>query len=80
VSFIHINRPRVTAKKIWRGTCLDCGKPTRFLSFHQDWYGWNSTCIRCGRVWDDGEWIVLPFVRGAREKSVASAKCRWRTC
>jgi len=31
------------------------------LSFFTPWYGWNSTCIKCGRQWNDGEWCELPF-------------------
>jgi hypothetical protein len=31
------------------------------LAFFTPWYGWDSTCIRCGRQWQDGEWSELPF-------------------
>lgn len=75
---VHICWTRTTAKDVWSGNCVDCGKRTRFLSFFQPWYGWDSTCIRCGRRWSDGEWMPLPFVRQSRQKSIESAKDRWR--
>lgn len=78
MSYIHINCPEVTRRAIVAGNCLDCKRRSRFASFFQDWYGWRSTCLRCGRSWDDGEWLPLDFVRGARAKSIESAKRRWR--
>lgn len=78
MSGVHIYVPPVTAQAVTRGHCPDCKRPSRFIGFHQDWHGWHSTCLRCGRQWDDGEWLALPFVRGARKKTVAAAKARWR--
>jgi len=48
------------------------------IEFFTPWYGWHSTCIRCGRRWCDGEWMPLPFMRGARKQSVDEAKKAWR--
>lgn len=76
---IHIHAPRPTDKTCRAATCPDCKKRTRMLSFFTPWYGWDSTCLRCGRHWSDGEWMDLDFVRGARAKSIAAAKRRWRT-
>ena len=75
---IHIHNPPVLDKAVTAVTCLDCKKRTRMLSFFQEWYGWQSTCLRCGRVWDGGEWIPLEFRRGVRARNIASAKARWR--
>ncbi len=75
---IHIHAPQPTERAITAATCPDCGKRTRMIQFLTPWYGWASTCLRCGRHWEDGEWIALPFVRGARKKNVESAKARWR--
>ena len=58
--------------------CLDCKNRTRMIQFLTPWYGWDSTCIRCGRRWQDGEWMALPFIPKSREISVSSAKKRWR--
>lgn len=75
---IHINCPEAVGKSITRGTCPDCKKPTRFLNFLYEWYGADSTCIRCGRHWCDGEWMALDFYRFARRDSIARAKRNWR--
>jgi hypothetical protein len=74
----HICAPAVVDRRVSRTVCLDCQKPTRMLSFFQEWYGWHSTCIRCGRQWDGGEWLSLEFRRGVRKANVENAKRRWR--
>lgn len=75
---LHINFARVDDKAVHACVCPDCKKRTRMLGFFQDWYGWDCTCLRCGRGFSDGEWMPLPFMRGARPKSIAAAKARWR--
>ena len=65
-------------KRIIAGVCPDCGKRTRFLTWYYEWYGPTQVCLRCGRVWQDGEWMPLPSTRGARAQSIAKAKARWR--
>lgn len=78
-SRVHIHAPATTAKTLGvLQCCPDCKKRTRVLSFHVPWYGWDSTCLRCGRRWCDGEWMPLDFVRGSRRKSIDAAKRRWR--
>lgn len=76
---IHIHAPQPTDKSIHVATCPDCKQRTRMISFFTPWYGWESTCINCGRNWQDGEWTPLDFVRQSRQKSIAAAKKRWRT-
>lgn len=76
--FAHISWVREDAKSIVATTCPDCKKRTRMLGFHQEWYGWRETCLRCGRSWEDGEWLPLEFERGIRRRSIESAKRRWR--
>ena len=75
---MHIYAPQATDAAITTTTCIDCGKRTRMIGFFTPYYGWDSTCMRCGRNWCDGEWMDLPFMRGAREKSIAAAKRRYR--
>lgn len=75
---IHIHAPPVLEKAAVATTCPDCGKHTRMLGFYQEWYGWRSTCLRCGRMWDDGEWLPLDFARGVRQRNIEDAKRRWR--
>ena len=58
--------------------CPDCGKHTRMIYFDYEWYGRESTCLRCGRHWSGGEWMPLCFERGARRKSIDAAKRRYR--
>ncbi len=75
---LHIYAPKATAKFVKSGTCPDCHKRTRFLTFFTPWHGDDSTCLRCGRMWMDGEWMPLDFARGVREKSIEAAKKRFR--
>jgi hypothetical protein len=76
--YMHINWAREDAKSITAVHCPDCKKRTRMLGIFQEWYGWRETCLRCGRSWEDGEWLPLEFVRGSRQKAIAAAKKRWR--
>lgn len=76
---VHINVTRPTAKFAKAGKCPDCKKRTRFLGFFTPWYGHDSTCLRCGREWCDGEWVALPFCRGARAENIEAAKRKWRS-
>jgi len=75
---IHIYAPKASIKRISAGHCPDCGKWTRFLSFFTEWHGWDSTCLRCGREWHDGEWATLAFSRFARRDNIEAAKKRYR--
>jgi hypothetical protein len=75
---VHIHAPQPTMRAIHATCCPDCKRRTRMLAFFTPWYGWDSTCLRCGRRWQDGEWMPLPFVRGARGRSVEASKARWR--
>ena len=75
---VHIHSPQPTAKEIKGMICPDCEKRTRMLSFYTPWYGWDSTCLRCGRNWQDGEWMPLDFVRQSRQTSIQRAKQQWR--
>ena len=70
--------PTLDHKSIRAGTCPDCGKWTRFLQFSYEWYGTDATCLRCGRVYSDGERMPLEFSRFARRDSIAEAKRAWR--
>jgi len=75
---IHVHSPPVVEKSIDATVCPDCKKRTRMIGFFQEWYGWQSTCLRCGRQWDGGEWIPLDFRRGVRAENISRAKARWR--
>jgi len=58
--------------------CPDCGRRTFMAGTWEAWYGWTTTCLRCGRTWNDGEWCSLPFSRTARAKSIDAARRAWR--
>ncbi|MCA9434128.1 MAG: hypothetical protein KC940_26645 [Candidatus Omnitrophica bacterium] len=75
---IHLHAPPPTIRSFKVMECPDCGRVAMFLRFFTPWYGDSVTCLRCGRHWEDGEWIQLPFVRGARKRSIESAKRIWR--
>lgn len=76
--WVHIHAPQATMRSITSGECLDCGKYSRFAGLMTPWYGWRTTCLRCGRVWCEGEWMPLEFERGSRAKSIAGAKRAYR--
>ena len=78
MGFVHINAPKAVKQKVIAGTCPDCKKRTRFLTWFYEWYGTDATCLRCGRKWQDAEWMPLPFMRGARKNNIDEAKDRWR--
>jgi len=74
----HISLTRMDDMKITRDYCPDCKKRSYFFNFYQEWYGWHSTCLRCGRQYADGEWIHLEFSRFARKQNIESARRCWR--
>ena len=76
---IHIHAPSPVKTALTSAVCPDCGKHTRMIGLLYEWYGWDSTCLRCGRHWSDGEWMPLDFVPGARRKSIESAKRAYRS-
>lgn len=78
MSHIHVHAPSSTAKRTVACACPDCKRRTRLVEFFTPWYGWQSTCLRCGRVWSDGEWQALPFMRGARQSNIDRARSHWR--
>lgn len=65
-------------RDILRRLCGDCGRRSYFTAVHTPWYGWDVTCLRCGRSWQDGEWTPLAFRRDARRLSIQDARRRWR--
>jgi hypothetical protein len=79
MTLVHIHAPKATAKFISTTICPDCKQRTRMLQWFTPWYGFDSTCIRCGRSWSDGEWMPLDFVRQSRQRSIAAAKATWRS-
>jgi hypothetical protein len=78
MSDIHICFVQTHLRKAHRQVCPDCKKKSIFVSFYQEWYGWDTTCLRCGRKWSDGEWMPFEFYRNARKDSIKSARARWK--
>lgn len=77
---VHLYAPKPMRKAVHARVCPDCKKWTRMLCVFTPWYGWDTTCIRCGRMWIDGEWLPLDFCRGVRKQNVERAKARFRSC
>jgi NMD protein affecting ribosome stability and mRNA decay len=75
---IHIHAPAPIYLDIRRMPCPDCKRNAFFAGLLFEWYGWDTTCLSCGREWKSGEWMPLPFVRQARQKNIDAAKRRWR--
>jgi len=79
ISSVHIHAPPTNEKRLHRKRCPDCKRARAwFASFFQEWYGWRSTCLHCGRSFEGGEWLALPFMRGSRAAEIARAKARYR--
>ena len=78
MSIVHINAPLPVEKRIHRLKCPDCKKNTFFVSFYYEWYGASSTCLKCGRRYNDGEWVTLPFYRYARRDNINNTKKYYR--
>ncbi len=79
--YAHVSIARAVKAKIIRGPCPDCKRQrSAFVVVHYDseFYGPSQTCLRCGRRWEDGEWMALDSVRGSRQKSIDSARKAWR--
>jgi len=74
----HISPTQTHARRLARGICPDCNKYTYFAIFHQEWYGWDRTCLRCGRKWSGRERIPFSSPRTARRDSVRAARDRWK--
>jgi hypothetical protein len=74
MSIVHIHAPRPTEKDTAFIVCPDCKKESLFLAFFTEWYGWQSTCMRCGREFSEGEWLTLPFYRHARRDNRRTAR------
>lgn len=77
---IHICIPKVDMFSLDRGICLDCKQDAWFALFHMPWYGWDRTCLNCGRRWQDGEWLPLAFERQSRKNSIDRTKERFYRC
>ena len=80
---INVQAPAIP-KRLVTCRCLDCKLRTRMLEFWIPWYGWFSTCLRCGREWGNGERLALPFAPGVGKKNVGKrnvemAKAHWRS-
>lgn len=79
MSTLHVHATRPSMAEISRGACPDCKRPrSAFVNLFTEWYGWDRTCLRCGRSWVDDEWISLPFYRFARRDSIAAARRGFR--
>jgi len=75
---IHIHAPDASLVEIVRRVCHDCSRRAYFTAIFTEWYGWDTTCLNCGRSWCDGEWMPLDFCRQSRQRSIDAAKRRWR--
>jgi hypothetical protein len=76
---VHINYTRYSDVDLSKHYCPTCDKQTFFTAFFQDYYGWDSTCLKCGEHWCDGEMSERPFARGWRKDSIKRAKAAYRS-
>jgi len=74
----HIRLAPTHRRGKYRRKCPTCEVRTTFYSFFETWYGWTSTCIRCGDEWNrDGRRVSRSRVVGWRERNIAAARERW---
>lgn len=76
---LHIHAPQPTERSLHRLSCPTCERKTFMVSFFTEWYGWHSTCLKCGDQWEDGEMLERPFAPRWRKQSIEHAKKRWRS-
>ncbi len=84
-NLVHIHVPPSTSRFAEVIDCPSCKlahkQSTRSLHlvFSFEWYGPSRTCLRCGRRWEDGEWMPLGFWPGSRQENIKAAIKRWRS-
>lgn len=61
-----------------RRYCPTCSRRCPTLEWFQEWYGWHTTCLRCGDQWQNGELLPRPFCPRWRERNIREALRRWR--
>lgn len=75
---VHVHIPKATDRKLHRIQCPTCNRRTYAMSWFVPWYGWDTTCFKCGDAWQDGEMVGRPFRPRWRADRIARAKRRWR--
>lgn len=75
---VHIHAPTAVMRSVRWDVCPDCKKRSPFACLYYEWYGAESTCMRCGRHWSDGEWMPLDFCRDSRASSRRAARSAWK--
>ena len=76
---IHIHAPLPIEHKIKRSECPDCKKNSYFVTFYYEWYGLESTCMRCGRQFNEDGGQDLLFYRYARRDNKNSVRKFWKS-
>ncbi len=76
--YVHVHAPQPDAFGINRPYCPTCKRRTFMLWRHTTWYGSDSTCLRCGEEWQDGERAERPFAPRWRERNKAAARAIYR--
>lgn len=74
---MHICRPKISDVRRRKALCPTCGGIRVMIEWFEEWYGWNSTCIRCGEQWQDAEPVERPFAPRWRQKNIRAALDLW---
>jgi len=75
---VHVYAPQPDAFGLRRIYCPTCAKRTAMFWRHTPWYGNDTTCLRCGESWQDGERSERPFAPRWRERSKEAARVLYR--
>lgn len=58
--------------------CLCCYERGVTLMFSSLYFGWQSTCLRCGNEWTDGWFVPDNLTASQRLANADNARKRWR--
>lgn len=75
---VHVCWTRKDEQRIVRDLCPTCWRRVFFYDWFQEWYGWHSTCLKCGDQWQDGLMCPRPFKPRWRQENIEQARREWR--
>jgi hypothetical protein len=70
----HIKFAQPDIVQLGRQYCINCAKRRLFVLWHEDWYGWYGTCLKCGEQFAGDEWLPRPFAPRWRPQNIKKAK------
>lgn len=78
MSGVHLYAPAPCLRMIRWHVCHDCKKLSPFAILCYEWHGPSSTCMRCGRDYNEDGMVRAPFMRGWREENKRQMRKYWK--